>query len=96
MRFLADEKRFGVDGAYNMRYEVIKKRIDKAVVKGTAERVTQPGKIAIIYSEPSEAMEYRDYIDYLLARDYLSGAVEELELDELQGVRGAASAAHDR
>jgi hypothetical protein len=88
IRFLADEKRFGVDGAYNMRYEVIKKRIDKAVVKGTAERITQPGKIAIVYSDPGEAAVYRDYIDYLLARDYLTGAVEDLELDELQGVHG--------
>jgi hypothetical protein len=43
-RFLFDEKRFGVDGAYNMRYEVIKKRIDKAVIKGTTECLTQAGK----------------------------------------------------
>ena len=28
---LIDEKRFDVDGAYNVRYEVIKKRIDKEV-----------------------------------------------------------------
>ena len=88
VRFLVDEKRFGVDGAHNMRYEVIKKRIDKALVKGTTERLTQPGKIAIIYSQLSEAAEYSDYIDYLLARDYLSGVVEDLELDELQGVHG--------
>ena len=88
VRFLVGEKRFGVDGAYNMRYEVIKKRIDKALIKGTTERLTQPGKIAIVYSQPSEAAEYSDYIDYLLARDYLSGIVEDLELDELQGVHG--------
>jgi hypothetical protein len=88
VRFLFDEKRFGVDGAYNMRYEIIKMRIDKAVIKGTAERITQPGKIAIIYSQPSEAAEYRDYIDYLAARDLLSAGAEDLELDELQGVQG--------
>ncbi len=28
-----DEKRFDVDGAYNARYEIVKKRIDKAYVK---------------------------------------------------------------
>ena len=44
IRFRVDEKRFDVDGAYNVRYEIIKKRIDKAVVRGTAERLTQPGQ----------------------------------------------------
>ena len=33
IRFRADEKKFDVDGAYNMRYEIIKKRIDKALIK---------------------------------------------------------------
>ena len=44
IRFRFDEKRFDVDGAYDIRYEIVKKRIDKAVVQGTAERVTQPGQ----------------------------------------------------
>ena len=65
IRFRFDEKRFDVDGAYNIRYEIMKKRIDKAVLRGTTERLTQPGKIAIVYSQGSEAAEYRDYIDYL-------------------------------
>ena len=34
IRFRFDEKRFDVDGAYNVRYEIVKKRIDKAVVRG--------------------------------------------------------------
>jgi hypothetical protein len=88
IRFLFDEKRFGVDGAYNVRYEVIKKRIDKAVIRGTTERVTQPGKLAIIYSQPDEAAEYRDYLDYLQAAGHLTGDLEDLELEALQGVRG--------
>ena len=50
IHFRFDEKRFDVDGAYDVRYEVVKKRIDKAVIRGTGERVTQPGRIAIIYS----------------------------------------------
>ena len=33
-------KRFDVDGAYNIRYEIIKKRIDKAIVTETNERLT--------------------------------------------------------
>jgi hypothetical protein len=86
--FRFDEKRFDVDGAYNVRYEVMKKRIDKAVVKGSSERVTQPGRIAIVYSQPAEATEYRQYIDYLRASRYLTGDVEDLALEELQGVQG--------
>jgi hypothetical protein len=88
IRFRFDERRFDVDGAYNVRYEVIKKRIDKAVVQRTGERITQPGKLAIIYSHPAEAAEYRGYLEYLGARGYVTGEVEELGLEELQGVQG--------
>src|SRR5438477_540706 len=38
IRFRFDEKRFDVDGAYDIRYEIVKKRIDKALVKGSPER----------------------------------------------------------
>ncbi len=86
--FRFDEKRFDVDGAYNARYEILKKRIDKAVVKGSTERVTQPGKIAIVYSQGSEAAEYRDYITYLQAQGYLLDEIETLDLEDLQGVSG--------
>jgi GAF domain len=88
VRFRLDEKRFDVDGAYNVRYEVIKKRIDKAIINGTRERLTQPGRIAIIYSQPREATEYREYIEYLQARGDLVPGVEDLELEMLQGVDG--------
>jgi hypothetical protein len=88
IRFRFDEKRFDVDGAYDIRYEIVKKRIDKAVIKGTDERVTQPGKIAIVYSHPAEAYEYRGYIEYLQSLGYFSGEVEDVELEELQGVHG--------
>jgi len=88
IRFRFDEKRFDVDGAYDIRYEIVKKRIDKALVQGTAERVTQPGKVALIYSQPGEAQEYRAYIEYLQSLGYLTGGVEELDLEELQGVQG--------
>jgi GAF domain-containing protein len=88
IRFRFDEKRFDVDGAYDIRYEIVKKRIDKAVVQDTNERVTQPGKVAIIYNQPAEAQEYRAYIEYLQSLGYLTGPVEGLELGELQGVQG--------
>ncbi len=88
VRFRLDEKRFDIDGAYNMRYEIVKKRIDKAVIKGTGERLTQPGKIAIVYSQAKEAMEYREYLDYLHASGYLTGETEEVDLEDLDGAQG--------
>ena len=88
IRFRYDEKKFDVDGTYNVRYEIMKKRIDKAVIKGTGERLTQPGQIAIVYSHAREAAEYREYIDYLQASGYLAEEVEEYELEDLQGMHG--------
>ena len=88
IRFRFDEKRFDVDGAYDIRYEIVKKRIDKALIRGTTERVTQPGRIAIIYGQSAEAQEYRGYIEYLQSLGYLRSDVEDVELDELQGVHG--------
>jgi hypothetical protein len=88
IRFRFDEKRFDVDGAYNARYEIVKKRIDKATVRAGAERLTQPGHVAIVYGHPAEAAEYREYVEYLQSLGCLTSGVEDLELDELQGVRG--------
>jgi hypothetical protein len=88
IRFRFDEKRFDVDGAYNIRYEIVKKRIDKAHIKATDERVTQPGTLAIVYGQAGEAAEYRGYLEYLRHLGYISGEVEDLELEELQGVHG--------
>ena len=88
IRFRFDEKRFDVDGAYDIRYEIVKKRIDKAVVEGTSDRVTQPGQIVIVYSQNAEAQEYRAYVEYLQSLGYLTGEVENLDLAELQGVQG--------
>lgn len=88
IRFHSDEKQFNVDGAYNARYEIIKKRLDKAEVEGTDERVTQPGKVAIVYSHPREAMEYREYFEYLRGAGQVEPQLEELSLGALQGVQG--------
>jgi len=87
IKFRMDEKKFDVDGAYNIRYEIIKKRIDKAHIKGTNKRLTIPGKIAIVYSQDKDAKEYTKYIKYLQSKKIL-GKVEKLELEDLQGVTG--------
>jgi hypothetical protein len=88
IRFRFDEKRFDVDGAYNVRYEIIKKRIDKALIRGTTDRLTQPGKIALVYSHTSEALEWREYIEYLQSQGQLGPDVEDLELEALAGAEG--------
>ena len=77
-----------MDGAYNIRYEIIKKRIDKVHIRNTRERLTQPGTLAIVYSQPSEGQEYLEYIDFLINKKLLVGAVQQFDLEELQGVSG--------
>lgn len=88
IKFRMDEKRFDVDGAYNIRYEIIKKRIDKALIKNTNERLTQPGKIAIVYSQNKDASEYIKYISYLQSNNSLLEPIEYLDLQDLQGISG--------
>lgn len=88
IRFRMDEKRFDVDGTYNARFEIVKKRIDKAHIKDTEERITQAGKITIVYSNDSEAQEYRTYIADLQAKGMLDSVIEDFELEDLQGVVG--------
>ena len=56
-------------------------------IKGTDERLTQPGKIAIVYSQDKDAIEYLNYVNYLQSKN-LIGEVEMLELEDLQGVSG--------
>lgn len=88
IRFRMDEKRFDVDGTYNARYEVIKKRIDKSFVKGTNERLTQKGKLAIVYSQRKDEKEYLRYISFLKAKGYFTNNIEIVELEGVQGVSG--------
>ena len=91
IRFRMDDKRFDVDGAYNIRYEIIKKRIDKATVTladGSQERLTQAGKVAIVYAREEDREEYLYYLTYLKRRGLIERDIEDLELDKLQGVQG--------
>lgn len=86
--FRMDEKQFDVDGTYNARYEIVKKRVDKAYIKGTKERVTQKGKISIVYSQKQDENEYLRYIKFLQSKHYLDTDVEIVELQDLQAVTG--------
>lgn len=86
--FRTEERKFDVDGAYNTRYEIVKKRIDKVKIKETNERLTQPGKIAIVYSQSKDAEEYTEYIEFLQNKKLLKPGIERHDLEELQGVIG--------
>lgn len=88
IRFRMDEKRFDFDGSYNARFEIVKKRIDKACVKGTTERITQVGKLTIVYSNNIEEKEYIGYIETLQSINLLNSEIEKLEIEDLQGVSG--------
>ncbi len=88
IRYRIDEKQFDVDGAYNVRYELIKKRIDKAYIKDTTERLTQPGKLCVVYSSNAIEKEYLRYVGFLQSKNYIGQNVEIVEVEELQGASG--------
>jgi len=88
IRFRFDEKRFDVDGAYDVRQEIIKSRLDKALIKGSGERLTQPGKVAVVYSTPAEGREIRQHIHFLMGIGKLDNDLEILDIDDLPDVRG--------
>lgn len=88
IHFSTESKQFEVEGSYNIRYEIIKKRIDKATVRGASERLTQPGLLAVIYTQDKERDEYQRYFEYLAEKGLVRGEIENLELDDLQGVHG--------
>lgn len=88
MRFRMDEKRFDVDGTYNARFEIVKKRIDKAYIKSSTQRITEAGKITIVYSSEAEEREYRGYIHGLHTSGMLDHEIEQFEVEDLQGISG--------
>ncbi len=86
--FRKDERRFDVEGAYNIRYHIIKKRIDKVCILDTGERLTQPEKIAIVYFDERDVQDYLNHINVLQKEGILSDDLEIVELEALQGVNG--------
>jgi len=88
VKFKMSSKVFDVEGAYNIRYEILKKRIDKAYVKGTEERLTLPGRIAIVYSQDKDEETYLRYLRYLASQKQILPDIEQLQLEDLQGVSG--------
>jgi hypothetical protein len=88
LKFSVDEKRLDVDGSYNVRYELLKKRIDKAVILGTGERLTKPDHIALVYAHDQQAIAYMRHINYLVNKGFIEAEFEQLNIEPLQGVEG--------
>lgn len=88
IRFKMDEKQFDIDGSYNVRYEIAKKRIDKAKIKGSTERITQKGKLVVVYSHLHEETEYLGYINLLQHKGLLQDDIEKFDVEDLQGLIG--------
>lgn len=85
--FRRDERRFDVDGAESIRFEM-KKRVDKVKITNTGERLTQPGTISIVYTNAKDAAEYDEYLHFLQTKNLMVGEKEMLELEDVQGISG--------
>lgn len=84
--YRVDERHFDVEGSYSIRYQVLKKRIDKVRLLNSNERLTQPGTLAIVYSNDESLYAYLEKIKRLIADEKLLPGIEYLELEQLQGI----------
>lgn len=82
------EKLFDVKGTRDIRYEIVKKRIDKAIDKATKGRITQTGMLTVVYSTEDEWEEYRQYLRYLAREGWVEDKIEMGMVEPLQGVSG--------
>lgn len=88
IQFKMDEKRFDVEGSYNTRYELIKKRLDKAFIKDTDQRIVEREKICIVFASEADIVEYRSYIEFGQQLGFLKKDLEFFDVQDLQGVVG--------
>lgn len=82
------ERLFDVRGTRDTRYEIVKKRIDKACDAETGDRITQPGMLTVVYSTGEEWQEYERYLGYLHREGIVTADIEQGTVEPLQGVSG--------
>jgi hypothetical protein len=82
------EKLFDVRGTRDTRYEIVKKRIDKAIDEQTQNRITQPGMVTLVYSTNEELKEYEQYLHYLMRENFVDSVIDRGTVEPLQGVTG--------
>jgi len=88
VQFNFDDKQFHIDGGADGRGEMLKRRVEGALIKGTQERLTQPGKLSVVFTQERERLEYMEYFTFLAAQECLLEDVEEYLVDEVQGAQG--------
>lgn len=86
--FRPDERRFDVEGGYNVRYQMIKKRIDKVLIRRSKERLVQPDMVAVVTQGLNDFYLLKEDMLLLAEQGLFMQGIEELELEELQGVSG--------
>ncbi|NET59579.1 MAG: GAF domain-containing protein [Symploca sp. SIO2E6] len=82
------EKLFDVRGTKDIRYEIVKKRVDKAMDKETHTRITQPGMLTVVYSTQDEWREYQQYLHYLAREGWVDSKITSGTIEPLQGITG--------
>jgi hypothetical protein len=82
------EKLFEVRGTRDIRYEIVKKRIDKAVDEQARTRITQPGMLTLVYSTEEEWTEYQQYLRYLAREGWVDTEIQSGTVEPLQGITG--------
>lgn len=86
IKFRMDEKRFDVESNDDIRYELMKKRLAKAMVKNTNERLVQPHKLTIVYLNENDKSDYLNYIQFLQYKGYFFNEIEFVEVENLQDI----------
>ncbi|MBD0336506.1 MAG: GAF domain-containing protein [Cyanobacteria bacterium Co-bin13] len=82
------ERLFDVRGTRDTRYEIVKKRIDKACEAETRDRITQPGMLTVVYSTEEEWHEYQQYLRYLHREGWVEATLIQGNVEPMQGVNG--------
>ena len=86
IKFRMDEKRFDVESNDDIRFELMKKRLAKALVKNTSERLVQANKLTIVYLNETDKNDYLNYIDFLKDQNYFTGETEYITVEDLQDI----------
>ena len=84
--FREDERRFDVEGGYNIRYQMVKKRIDKVRIQGSNERLVRPDMLAIVFQGREVESEIIAILEEIVELGYLKPGFESCTLEEIQGV----------
>lgn len=84
--FRDDERRFDVEGSYNIRYQIIKKRIDKVKILDSEERLVKPGYIAIVFNRNQVVRDLKSCLKEVAEMGFIESDIEEIRLEKLQGI----------